>query len=45
MTLAEKILSRHVGRKVKPGEIVLAGIDATASHDANHPLPAETFRK
>ncbi len=44
MTLAEKILSRHTGREVKPGEIVLAKIDATVSHDSNRPLAIETFQ-
>jgi 3-isopropylmalate/(R)-2-methylmalate dehydratase large subunit len=45
MTLAEKILSRHVGRDVKPGEIVLATVDATVSHDSNRPQAAEMFKK
>lgn len=45
MTLAEKILSRHVGRAVKPGEIVLATVDATVSHDSNRPQAAEIFQK
>ena len=43
MTLAEKILSRHAGREVKPGEIVLATVDATVSHDSNRPQAAEIF--
>lgn len=43
-TLAEKILSRHVGRDVNPGEIVLATVDATVSHDSNRPQAAEIFR-
>ncbi len=45
MTLAEKIFSRHVGRKVKPGEIILAKIDATVSHDSNRPLALEAFQQ
>ena len=40
MTLVEKILSNHSGRTVRPGEFVLANIDATVSHDANRPLIA-----
>ena len=44
MTLAEKILSRNVGRDVHPGEIVLATVDATVSHDSNRPQAAEIFR-
>lgn len=45
MTLAEKILSRHAGHKVNPGEIVLAQVDATMSHDANRPLALEVFQR
>ena len=45
MTMAEKILSRHAGRNVKAGEIVLADIDATMSHDANRPLALEAFEE
>ncbi len=44
-TMAEKILSRHAGRDVKPGEIIVADIDATVSHDANRPLALEVFQK
>lgn len=44
MTLTEKIFMRHVGRSVKPGEIVLANIDATFSHDAVRPLAHEIFQ-
>jgi 3-isopropylmalate/(R)-2-methylmalate dehydratase large subunit len=43
MTLTQKIMSRHVGHEVKVGEIVLAKIDATMSHDANRPLALEAF--
>ena len=45
MTMAEKILSNHTGRDVKVGEIVLANIDATMSHDANRPLAIEIFEE
>jgi len=45
MTLAEKILSRHAGKDVEPGEIVLAKIDATVSHDSNRPLALESFQQ
>jgi len=44
MALVEKILSNHVGRIVKPGEFVLANIDATMSHDANRPLVVDAFK-
>jgi len=43
--MAEKIFSRHVGREVKAGEIVLADVDATMSHDANRPLALEAFEE
>ncbi|MBW1695453.1 MAG: 3-isopropylmalate dehydratase large subunit [Deltaproteobacteria bacterium] len=45
MTLAEKILSNHIGRQVKAGEIVVSRIDAAVSHDANRPLALEMFFK
>ena len=45
MTMAEKILSRHAGRNVKTGEIVLADVDAAMSHDANRPLALEAFEE
>jgi 3-isopropylmalate/(R)-2-methylmalate dehydratase large subunit len=45
MTLAEKILSQHAGRDVKPGEIIVADIDGTVSHDANRPLALEAFER
>jgi len=44
MTLSEKILSKHAGRSVKPGEFILAKIDATLSHDANRPLVVDAFK-
>lgn len=37
-TLAEKIISAHVGREVKPGEIVVTGVDVTALQDGTGPL-------
>ena len=45
MTLAEKIFSRHAGHEVKPGEIIVADIDATMSHDANRPLALDVFKQ
>jgi len=44
MTVVEKILSNHVGRIVKPGQFVMANIDATMSHDANRPLVVDAFK-
>ena len=37
-TLAEKIIGAHVGRSVKPGEIVVTGVDVTALQDGTGPL-------
>ncbi len=45
MTLAEKILSQHAGHEARPGEIIVASIDATVSHDANRPLALEVFQR
>lgn len=48
LTLAEKILSRKVGRDVHRGEIIVAPVDLAYSHDANRPMPMEllaTFGK
>ncbi len=44
-TLAEKILSEHVGRDVKPGEIVVAKVDVAMVQDGTGPLTVEAFRK
>ena len=49
MTLAEKILSQHAGRDVKPGEIIVADIDGTVSqekvyHDAGAATPQALSR-
>jgi 3-isopropylmalate/(R)-2-methylmalate dehydratase large subunit len=43
--MAEKIFSRHAGRTVRAGEIILADIDVTMSHDANRPLAIEAFEE
>lgn len=46
MTIAEKILARASGRKrVSPGEIVEAKIDATMVHDLTGPLAIHIFRE
>lgn len=37
-TLAEKIIGAHVGRSVKPGEIVVTGVNVTALQDGTGPL-------
>ena len=38
MTLAEKILSEHMGKKVRPGEIVVVTVDLVYSQDGTGPL-------
>ncbi len=38
MTLAEKILSEHTGKEVKPGEIVISPIDGALFQDGTGPL-------
>ncbi len=45
MTLAEKIFSKHAGREVKAGEIIIADLDAMMTHDANRPVALDIFRE
>ena len=45
MTLSEKILSRHAGRDVVPGEIILADVDAAFTHDSNRLAALEIFKQ
>jgi 3-isopropylmalate/(R)-2-methylmalate dehydratase large subunit len=42
-TIVEKIFSRHVGREVRAGEVVVSPVDFVFSHDGNRPQPSETF--
>ena len=42
-TLAEKILSRKVGRDVRAGEIVASKVDVVFTHDASGPLTMRQF--
>lgn len=45
MTIAEKILASHSGRKeVRPGEIVEAEIDLAMVHDLTGPLTVKSFK-
>lgn len=44
-TLAEKIISEHVGKSVKSGELVIANIDVTAVQDGTGPLTVQEFKK
>ncbi len=44
-TIAEKILSAHAGKKVKPGELVIANIDVVMVQDGTGPLAVNEFKK
>lgn len=44
-TLAEKIISAHVGRDVKPGEIVVTSVDVTALQDGTGPLALQQLEE
>ncbi len=44
-TLAEKILSEHVGRDLKPGELVVVPVDVALVQDGTGPLTVEEFDK
>ncbi len=46
MTIAEKILARHSGRKkISPGEYVLAKVDLSFANDITAPLAIREFKK
>ena len=44
-TIAEKILSAHAGKTVKPGELVIANIDVVMVQDGTGPLAVSEFKK
>ena len=44
-TLAEKIIASHVGREVKPGEIVVTGVDVAALQDGTGPLALQQLEE
>jgi len=44
-TIAEKIISSHVGREVKVGELVIAKVDVSAVQDGTGPLTIQEFKK
>lgn len=44
-TLAEKIISKHVGRAVRAGELVVANVDICAVQDGTGPLTVQEFKK
>ncbi len=43
-TVAEKILSAHVGRPVRAGELVVASVDGAMATDATGPLAIRAFQ-
>jgi len=43
-TLAEKILSRKLGREVSPGEIVVVPVDVAMAHDGTAPLAIQQLK-
>jgi 3-isopropylmalate/(R)-2-methylmalate dehydratase large subunit len=45
MTLAEKILSEHAGKKVRAGEIVVVKVDLTYTQDGTGPLAVRKLRE
>ena len=44
-TIAEKILSAHAGKNVKPGELVISNIDVVMVQDGTGPLAVNEFKK
>ncbi len=44
-TIAEKILSAHAGKNVKPGELIISNIDAVMVQDGTGPLAVNEFKK
>jgi homoaconitate hydratase family protein len=45
LTLAEKIISRKIGRDPSPSEIVVLPIDAAMAHDGTAPLMIKSFEE
>lgn len=44
-TLTEKILSRKAGRRVSPGEFIVASVDLAYAHDGTAPLAIKTMEE
>lgn len=44
LTLAEKVISEHIGREVKPGDIVVVPVDLAFVQDGTGPLTVEEFK-
>jgi len=45
MTLAEKILSEHAGKKVRAGEIAVVNVDLAYAQDGTGPLAARKIQE
>jgi len=44
-TLAEEIMTRRLGRRVRAGDTVVAEVDAVMAHDVTGPLAIDAFRR
>jgi 3-isopropylmalate/(R)-2-methylmalate dehydratase large subunit len=44
-TLTEKIISRHVGQSVRPGDLVIVPVDAVMASDATAPYAIKAFQE
>ena len=45
MTMVEKIISRKVGRRVEPGEIIVVKLDYIVAHDGTAPLAIKVLEE
>jgi len=45
LTLAEKILSEALGRKVEVGDLIITSVDLVMAHDGTAPLAIKSFRE
>ena len=45
LTLAQKIISKHCGKTVQSGELVIAQVDVAAVQDGTGPLTIQEFKK
>ncbi|WP_024791586.1 MULTISPECIES: 3-isopropylmalate dehydratase large subunit [unclassified Lebetimonas] len=45
MTITEKIFAQHLGRVVKPGEIIMCDVDMTIGNDITTPISIKAFKE
>jgi 3-isopropylmalate/(R)-2-methylmalate dehydratase large subunit len=45
MTITEKIFAEHIGREVKPGEIIMCDVDMTIGNDITTPISIRAFEE